>query len=397
MLDLLTSMPTQSGVAGDSDRILLRPEIGRRNRVWLVGAMFPAMAGLALYGWRGALTAATVMVSAAIGAAFWRQVGVRGSGLSMRQTVALGGLLALMLPADLMNDFRAKQFESVWMHRWTIAPAAGLLLAMCLWLLGGVGLKRVHPLLLAYLALVGLFSQTLRPTAVLNLGALGVGDLADGTQVEPSDQAWNAQDSRRLPASAALHETTAADRLGSYTRGRPLDADWFSVDALLRDAMPPLENLVIGGHPGGLGTSSAIAVLAGGLLMLHRRAFGLRVPLLFVLTSFLCFLILPVPATVTTQGPLWRPLAWPMAHTDLATAVTFANYELMASPLLFTAFFLAPLNGICPVGKPARLGFAFVLGVLCATAQLYASVAFGPYMALAAAGLLGPTLDEVHG
>jgi Na+-translocating ferredoxin:NAD+ oxidoreductase RnfD subunit len=74
--------------------------------------------------------------------------------------------------------------------------------------------------------------------------------------------------------------------------------------------------------------------------------------------------------------------------------VTLANYELMTSPLLFTAFFLATSTSVRPMAKRARAIYAMSFGALAALFQLYASVAMGPYLALLFAGLLAPTLDK---
>ena len=48
------------------------------------------------------------------------------------------------------------------------------------------------------------------------------------------------------------------------------------------------------------------------------------------------------------------------------TAITFVDYEVMASPVLFVAFFLATAASIRPMGRRARAGYAVTLGLLCA-------------------------------
>ncbi len=79
---------------------------------------------------------------------------------------------------------------------------------------------------------------------------------------------------------------------------------------------------------------------------------------------------------------------------DWATALTFVHYQVMASPLLFTAFFLAVAPGVYPTLRRARVIFAAVLGVLCAGGQLYVSVTFGPYLALLLVSPLTIALDR---
>jgi len=74
--------------------------------------------------------------------------------------------------------------------------------------------------------------------------------------------------------------------------------------------------------------------------------------------------------------------------------LTFVNYELMAGPLLLTAFFLAPDPDVRPLTPRARVAFAMLVGALAAAGQLYVSVSTGPYLALLVAGFLVPTLDR---
>jgi electron transport complex protein RnfD len=156
--------------------------------------------------------------------------------------------------------------------------------------------------------------------------------------------------------------------------------------------MPPLEDLVVGGHPGPIGASSAIAVIIGGLFLLYRGLIDYRIPLIAVTIAFFAFLLLPVPANIQDSSAYWRPLI--LARIDAATMVTFANYEIMAAPLLFMLFFLATSPSICPMGRKAKVVFAIALGLLTAAFQLYLSTSFGPYVALLLAGLLSPWLDE---
>jgi Na+-translocating ferredoxin:NAD+ oxidoreductase RnfD subunit len=79
---------------------------------------------------------------------------------------------------------------------------------------------------------------------------------------------------------------------------------------------------------------------------------------------------------------------------DWGTALTFVHYEIMASPLLFTALFLAPDASIRPMTRSARTVYAVTAGLLAAPAMLYVSVSVGPYLALFAASLLSPLLDR---
>jgi electron transport complex protein RnfD len=163
---------------------------------------------------------------------------------------------------------------------------------------------------------------------------------------------------------------------------------------LLRDKMPALEDLIIGGHPSAVGTGSAIAVIIGGLFLLYRGLIDARIPLFIIASAYATLLVLPVPTVIREGGAHFRWLSLREADVRWETALTFANYELMAGSTLFMAFFLATAPSVRPLGRRARMLFGCLVGVLCGVAQLYASVSFGPYLALLLASLATRTLDR---
>jgi Na+-translocating ferredoxin:NAD+ oxidoreductase RnfD subunit len=101
-----------------------------------------------------------------------------------------------------------------------------------------------------------------------------------------------------------------------------------------------------------------------------------------------------VTDTGTEQGPQWAWLALRPSAATWGVAVTFANYELLASPLLFAAFFLATSPSIRPMARAWRPAFAAAAGVMAAAMQLYVDVSIGPYVGLLLAGLLVPVMDR---
>jgi Na+-translocating ferredoxin:NAD+ oxidoreductase RnfD subunit len=113
-----------------------------------------------------------------------------------------------------------------------------------------------------------------------------------------------------------------------------------------------------------------------------------------MLGAWAAMLILPVPIVITEQGPEWRWLAWRDSAATWAVAITFANYEVLASPLLFTAFFLATSPSIRPMSRRLRAVYGLFIGVVAAALQLYVSAATGPLVAVLAGGLLSPLLDR---
>jgi len=385
----------------------IRSEGGGRNFprfyiVHMLGSVFPLTAGAILYGWRAMAVLLLALASTLFFTLVWQRIGRRGGSLHIPHAIWLAILLTLMLPPHLLVGKDIKDLHAG-DTAWMIVPAACLLMVMLLWLTGGVGFSRVHPLLITQLVLVLFFYVYLHPHVVLHRSQLLTGDLRDMALKDPTGKETVTEAVRSVPWIASRDEPptdaiyvpqVASQQLIEYTRLKHgSNYGWISVEGLVRDAMPPLEDLVVGGHPGPIGASSAIAVIIGGLFLLYRGLIDYRIPLVAVIVAFLAFLLLPVPAAIRETGAQWRPLV--LARIDVTTMVTFANYELMASPLLLMLFFLATSPSICPMGRKAKVVFAIALGLLTAALQLYLSCSFGPYVALLLAGLLGPWLDDI--
>jgi len=352
--------------------------LARYYLLHILACAFPLASGLWLYGFRALQSVAVVILASAAGVFVWRRIGARGWAVHWPHTIWLSLLLAMMLPPHLLLGPIPPSPST--QTGWAILLAAGLMLPMFIWATGGVGFSRVHPLLVSYLLLAALYHPPLTPHLVLHRARAFVGDLASFNVLPPPDQSpqqpWIWQ--RQRPNHDALYiASPATQRLSQYTLGWPGRRATIPMEAMLRDHMPPLENLVVGGHPGPTGASSAIAIIIGGLFLMYRGLIDFRIPLLIVLVAMAGFLI--VPAALM-----------PGAHLDWASGLTFASYELMASPLLLMAFFIATNRGLCPVGPRAAVVFAAVVGALCVVCQLYVSAAYGPYIALTLAGLIMP-------
>ena len=440
----------------------LRSPVGvsRFYITYMLGAGFPAVTGLLLYGWRALLVLLVILPTTFIAYSVWRRIGARGRQLHPVHTVYLALLLWLMLPAHLCagpvngrNDL------------WAIPVVAAVILVIAMWLLGGVGFGRIHPLLVTYLLLVIAFDQLLVPVAVLQRHRSITGDLARAAPPATAVNAYMKEGYLKTPhvdgadalllviafdqllvpvavlqrhrsitgdlARAAAPSTSAnayikegylktphvegADalrlepseaRLLAYTSGQKRPGrSWASLESLLRDDLPPLEDLIIGGQPGPIGGTCAVAVIIGGLYLLYRGIIDFRVPLAAFAGAFVALLTLPVPIRITDDGPDFRWLVF-RAHRIItptgprfdqigwAKAVTFANYEIMVGPMLLMIFFLATAPALRPMARRARILYGLLVGILAAGLQLYVSISYGPYLALLIISLLTPLLDR---
>jgi len=357
----------------------------------ILATLFPLIAGFAIFGWRAIGTTGVVVFSALGSMAVLRRVGWRGRQVRMWHCFWLALIVSMMLPAHL--------FTTVPFHGqvvWPVLPAAGITVSLLSWLLGGLGTQRVPPVVVAILFLFVLSHDLLTPQYVLRVDRLFVGDLLN---YDPAPESLSDQNPwyNRSAATGydALRREPVGDKLLAYTSSqqRPERAS-LTVQMLIRDQMPPLENLIVGGQCSTIGCGSAAAIIAGGLFLLLQGLIDFRIPLLGTLSAMAALLIFPIPVYITDAGAQWRWFAFRSHFLGWGTTVTFVNYEILASPLLFTLFYLATAPGLRPITRRGRAVFAIGLGVLCAVFQLYASVAMGPYIALLVIVLLTPTLDR---
>lgn len=354
-------------------------------------AIFPLSAGITLFGWRAVALIAGMLASVVIATSIWRRIGIRGAALRFDHCLWLGLLLAMLLPAHLGSS------RPSWIGGeplWLIIPAAGLAMVIFTWVLGGLGAGRVHPVLLTYLLLVVCFGQDLVPHRVLQRPNVVTGDLMDvrrpdGVPVQPREP-WHAIETD--PSHDAIWREPASQRLVFYTTG--LEGGWQSLDTLIRDRMPPLEDLIIGGQPAPIGAASGLAVIIGGLFLLYRGLIDWRVPLMMIIGAYIAMLILPVPVAITELGPSQRWFWGMELGVGWATAITFVNYQVLAGPMLLIAFFVATAPSIRPTTRRGCVIFGLLAGVLAGLLQLYASVAHGAAVAVLLVSAITPWLDR---
>ena len=363
--------------------------VARYHTTHVFGALFPLLAGVLVFGWRAILSVLIVVATTLLAGLVWRRIGVRGHPLRPAQLLWLGLVIAMMLPASLLS-------VSGHPATWSILPSTGLLIVILCWSLGGIGSGRFHPAVVVYLLLAALFGPQLKSGYVLQRNRLLAGNLLNAPRAVESKAVQFTWRARRIsPGRDALHVVPCATALIDYTQKQQTpDGARSSVERLLRDDLPPMEDVVLGAVPGGMGVTSAVAVIIGGLFLLYRGLIDFRIPLLITISAWIALIVLPIPSGLN-EHIQWRWFPGHVHGVGWAMGVTLANYQILASPLLFTAFFLAGSPSIRPLSRKGRGIYALLIGIMSAGFQLYLSVSLGSYIALLLAGLLTPVLDRI--
>ena len=129
-----------------------------------------------------------------------------------------------------------------------------------------------------------------------------------------------------------------------------------------------LWNLVIGNCSGVLGETCKLAIIAGGVYMLIRRIIEWRIPVTFIGTVFLCYL--------------------------LKDGAEMAVYQIFAGGLMLGAFFMATDYATSPVTGIGKLIMGVGCGILLFVIRAYASYPEGCSFAILFMNVVTPLIDK---
>ena len=127
-------------------------------------------------------------------------------------------------------------------------------------------------------------------------------------------------------------------------------------------------DLLIGNCGGVLGETCKIAILAGGIYLIARGIADWRVPVCFIATAFLCYLI----------------------QDGFNTALL----EILSGGLLLGAFFMATDYSTCPMSSLGRVIMGFGCGLLLFVIRSYANYIEGCSFAILFMNVMTPMIDR---
>ena len=363
----------------------LRPDARRAINQFGILAFLTLAPSLAVFGWRAIAVVVCVVAAHAIASALLRKLRMPEA----RWTTVLpvdALLLACLLPADAASP-----------TQWPWLVIAGGTLALLRRLRLAVPGAPFDPAIVTILLLHGaIFASggALAPHVVLQRSELFKGDVMRAVTTPIGADPWYKRPIEE--EEPALRTPWAAGALDDYLRGpvMPGDRGNSSLDGLVRDRLPPLEDLVLLGHPMPLGQASGIFLIGVILWGAYRRIIDWRIPLIAGATAYAALILLAVPTSVSSEGGNWRFLA--AARTDVgpATALTFSHFVAFASPMTLALGLFAPRLDTRPLRSGAMIVWAAVIGVLGAASALYASVAIGPLVVVAFAPLSARIADR---
>ncbi len=129
-----------------------------------------------------------------------------------------------------------------------------------------------------------------------------------------------------------------------------------------------LWSLVIGNCGGVLGETCKLAIIAGGVYMLVRRIIDWRIPVTFIGTVFVCYL--------------------------LKDGAEMAVYQIMAGGLMLGAFFMATDYATSPVTGIGKIIFGVGCGILLFVIRAFASYPEGCSFAILFMNVVTPMIDK---
>lgn len=154
------------------------------------------------------------------------------------------------------------------------------------------------------------------------------------------------------------------DAVSSATPLEQLTADGIA------DGIPSLLQMLLGQRGGAIGEGCIIALLIGFAYLVARKVIHWEVPVIFIGTVFVCFLI---------------------ASGD----IVFSLYEILAGGLFLGAIFMATDYVTTPITRKGRMLFALGCGLLTFIIRRFCAYPEGVSFSILAMNLLSPYLEKI--
>ncbi len=316
-----------------------------RLMLWVMLALLPVTGyGLYLFGWPAIFLFAITVITAVVAEAGSLWIGRRPMKpfLLDGSAVLTGWLLALTLPP--------------WAPWWVGVVGSLLAIVIGKQVFGGLGQNLFNPAMVARVAL--LISFPLQMTTFITphpLFQTGSPDLLDNLQIT-------------FGHASQFDGISSATLLGHIRTQLSQGIDLSK--ALINQ--PSLTQLLWGNTAGSMGETSALLILAGGLLLLARRIISWQIPVAMLGTL----------ALLATIMHMVDPLRYPDAA-----------YHLLAGSAMLGAFFVATDLVTSPVTGKGQLLYAIGCGVLVYVIRTWSGFPEGLAFAVLLMNAVTPLID----
>ena len=166
--------------------------------------------------------------------------------------------------------------------------------------------------------------------------------------------------------------------------------------------LPPMDEMLTGTHPGGIGETCAVVVLIAGLYLVYRNYVKWQLPASFLLAAAVVAAVAPVQFVGAggTVETVWLPFV----AEGFDVGFTYINYQLLSGGMLLAAMFLAGEMTTRPVTTRGQIVFglgcgalamALRLGMLTRLFGLTVQTPIPAYVAVLAMNTLTPWIETI--
>ena len=300
-------------------------------------AMIPAMiASVWFFGLRSVILIGVSVLTAVIAEAYYQKKSHQAVTVSDMSAVVTGMLLAFNLPAN-----------APW---WMAAVGSILAIVLVKQIFGGLGQNFMNPALAA--------------RAILFISWMAI------------------MTSYPNPTPGSLLVRLAPDAVDTVSKATPLMTAKAS-SGLLTDATGlTLWNLFAGQVPGVLGETSKLALLIGFVYLLVRKVVDWRIPVTFIATAFVCYL---VKEGLKVSGDM----------ASIHVIFTNALFQVLSGSLFLGAIFMATDYSTSPMTNLGKVIMGVGCGIMLFVIRTFSTYPEGCSFAILFMNVATPLIDRL--
>ena len=294
-------------------------------------ALAPAgIAAIIHFGSKAAILIAICVASCVLAEFLWQKIMKQKVTIADWSAVVTGLLLAYNLPS-----------HTPW---WMAVIGSFIAIILVKQMFGGIGCNFMNPALTA--------------RAILFISWSGIVGMYTPSAYAPA----------HLAIPTAVDAVTVATPLSTLNGGKILvDAIHPATNAAVTGKISLLD-LFLGNHGGVIGETCALALILGGVYLLVRGIADWRIPVSFIATVFLCYLI--------------------------KDGAELALYQILSGGLMLGAFFMATDYATSPITKSGRVIMGVGCGVILFVIRAFCSYPEGCSFAILFMNVATPMIDR---